>query len=511
MQRRAFEGCWLLFLLLIPTASFVAAQMKEAPSPTRSAGASTGLTEPQNDLSDAAQRAREEREQQRAKRSANSEAVSAMATELAEGTEQAAPAPVGFRWYNFKPGDYSILVPADAEIEGKNSYGLKLLSAEAMGSRTLIMLGDPIPAQGGTTDEIMSNSAAQYFSDCKLGIHGAGLSVNGHPAASIQSFSMCPLHKQLMGFAQFVLGDGYVMPMVCGYPLTAEDMDPNPNRPINTIVKKYNREYDGYRACNTILPSLTFHEHGSQWHPKTPEVTPKKAAVTNALLNSNAAGAGNAQEVSLGNFARAHKKTVSTEVMTELKHTTPGFSSYAFNYCSKDECFAATLQVPVKARQNEQFRVEYTGLFEFQVPVGDAVAVIQASKGAPTAPGIISRKEFINTKVDWWIENVPAVYFTGAGKAEVLSEDLTTLAGMPARLATFRSPTAFQPVMTQLAAYMAPGVFVQIRCSVPEKVYADAQDMCEKIVHSLEVPQAKTQEEDDPETAPKPTPDDNDP
>ena len=39
---------------------------------------------------------------------------------------------------------------------------------------------------------------------------------------------------------------------------------------------------------------------------------------------------------------------------------------------------------------------------------------------------------------------------------------------------------------------MAPGVFVQIRCSVPEKVYADAKDMCEHVVRSLEAPQANT-------------------
>jgi hypothetical protein len=61
---------------------------------------------------------------------------------------------------------------------------------------------------------------------------------------------------------------------------------------------------------------------------------------------------------------------------------------------------------------------------------------------------------------------------------------------MPARLATFRSPTTIQPVMTQLAAYMAPGVFLQIRCSVPEKVYGDAQDICQHVVRSLQVPQA---------------------
>jgi len=36
---------------------------------------------------------------------------------------------------------------------------------------------------------------------------------------------------------------------------------------------------------------------------------------------------------------------------------------------------------------------------------------------------------------------------------------------------------------------MAPGVFLQIRCSVPEKVYGDAQDICQHVVRSLQVPQ----------------------
>jgi hypothetical protein len=57
---------------------------------------------------------------------------------------------------------------------------------------------------------------------------------------------------------------------------------------------------------------------------------------------------------------------------------------------------------------------------------------------------------------------------------------------------------------------MAPGVFVQIRCSVPEKVYSDAQSMCEHVVRSLEVPQAKGQAEDEPDPRTVPTTEDND-
>ena len=103
-----------------------------------------------------------------------------------------------------------------------------------------------------------------------------------------------------------------------------------------------------------ILPSLSFHDHGSQWHPKTAETAPKKAVVTEALLNSNSTPApypAAAEQDSLGSFARLHKTASSTEVVTELAHTAPGFSSYGFNYCSNDECYVASLQLPVKATQ----------------------------------------------------------------------------------------------------------------------------------------------------------------
>jgi hypothetical protein len=504
---------WAVALLLV-SLLFVSVSVAFAQTGAPSGGQSQAGQDPAaqsqtpattSDLATAAQRAREEREQQRSKRSANSEAVNEMATELSESAEEALAAPVGYRYYNFEPGDYSILVPADAEVEGRDWHGLKLLSSEGMGSRTVVMLGNPIPNRGDQPKEIFRNAAAMYLPGCQVGLATAGMGinttlapVNGHAAASV-GLGTCQLNQEVLGYVQLVMGDGYVVPMVCGYPLTYEDLHPTRNRPIATVVKTYDRENNGRRACDVILPSVRFHEHGSAWRPKAGEVAPKKAVITNALLSSNAApDAGSATDGSLGNLARVQKKTSSTEVLTELKHAAPGFSAYDFNYCTKQDCFTASLQIPVKAHRNEHFQMAYTGLFEFVVPIGDAAAIIQGSTGAPSETSIMTREQFIHSKINWWIEYAPAANFSGAGKAEVFREQLTTLSGMPARLATFRSPTTIQPVMTQLAAYMAPGVFVQIRCSVPEKVYGDAQDMCEHVVRSLQTPQSRTGPADDP-------------
>jgi hypothetical protein len=445
---------------------------------------------PPSDLSAAAQAARQARDRERSQRSAGSEAVKQMADELAEGPEKPiAGAPVGYRYYVFRPGNYAILVPEDAQPEAHDYYGLRLLSSELITSRLEVILGDPIPAQGDTPEEMLRNAGKRYFAGCNLNPLGLSPPLSGHPAQLVSSFSLCAMHNELLGSAEFVLADGFVMPIVCGYPYKPGDLDGSPNQPIRKITAKYDRERNGMRVCDLILPSVRFDIQKTPVVTKPASTPAKKAEGTPTLQpSSELPDNTNPADTSLGAFARAHKKTTSTEELTDLKHSAPGFNPYAFRYCTKDECFSATLQVPVNAKRNEQYHQDYIGLFEFDVPIADTTAVVEATSGAPTKLGFLTREEFINTKVDWWIGYIPASYFTGAGKAEIFSEQLTTLSGTPARLATFRSPTALNPVITHQAVYMAPGMFLQIRCSVPESASGDAQKMCEHVVRSLEVP-----------------------
>ncbi len=335
-ESRLARSEWALLLLLASAFTLSAAQTGASPDgsqiPSAQSQEDSSPAQPQSDLSRAARQAREEREQERTKQSATSQAVDEMATELSEESEQASPAPVGYRYYNFKEGDYSILVPADAEVEQRDSYGLKLLSSEAMGTRTEVILGDPIPASGSTNEEMLRNAAQVYFRGCKVGVATAGTGintvgkpVNSHPAATV-AFDTCPLRQEVLGSVQLVLGDGYVVPMVCGYPFTTEDLHPARNRPIATVVKTYDRENNGRRACDVILPSIRFREHGSQWHPKNAAIAPGKAVVTNALLNtSSTPAAGNAEDSSLGDLARMRKTSTSNQVVTDLVHASPSF------------------------------------------------------------------------------------------------------------------------------------------------------------------------------------------
>jgi hypothetical protein len=457
-----------------------------------------------SDLARAAEVARAERERQEARRSSNSDAVSQMAKELSEEKEDdQSGAPPGYRYFSFTDGDYRILVPARAQPEARDSYGFKLLSSDPTNPGIAVVLGDPIEAQGYSPQEMLRNAAATYLEGCRVAV-SPYLTVSGRPAASV-SFSNCPLNHEILGRAQLVLRDGYVLPMICGYEFQPGDLTNgytlyNPEQ-MKGIQRAYQRETNGYQVCNTVLPSLRFGAHPGNWKPKSAVRTPEHAVVTKALETRNAPAVTVAEGgESLGQFARDHRRTASGEVVEELRHTAPGFSVYSFRYCQKEECYDASLLVPVKGREDMQYKrmdapgySQYRmdiGLFQFEVPVAGSVATIEARTGAPTAPGFLTREEFINTKTDWWIENTPAGYYRAPGPVEVFSEELTTLSDMPARLARFRGPAGINMMITEQAAYMAPGRFVQVRCTAPEKIFADASDMCAKVVRSLDVPAA---------------------
>lgn len=480
--------------------------------PAHAAGADAAASEPQppaSDLAAAAKLARQERARAQTQRTERSEAVNEMASDLAREQDEPIPgAPVGYRYYYFKEGDYAILVPADAKPETRDSYGLRLRSSAALTSSLVVILGQPVEAMGDTPEEKIHNANAAYFGGCGLNLSGLGSPVDGHPASSA-GFGQCSLNHELLGSAEFVLGDGYVVPVICGYPFTAQDLDPSPNQPIKRILNKYDRERNGFNVCKLILPSLRFHPYGNRWNPKgLPVAAGRPATVTHALASSakNEMNPGSGGDQSLGTFARAHKKVPTREAMTELKHIASGYSVFSFRYyCTPNraDCYSLSLQIPTTAKRNEQYQNPYIGLFQFEVPAGNSVAVIQATTGPPSESGIVSREEMIKTKVDWFISHVPADHYSGVGPAKVLDEQLTEYSGIPTRLSTFRNSTSLEPVLTYMASYMVPGKFVHVRCTIPEKISGDFQSMCENVLRSIEVvsPKPPSVAEDDPPTS----------
>src|SRR5579863_1195160 len=128
--------CQGILLLFLSCPMVVAAQTVDSGYQGGIQSIANSQSSSPSDLSAAAQAARAAREHERSQRSAASDAVKQMADELAEGPEQSiAGAPVGYRYYVFKPGNYAILVPEDAQPETHDYYGLRLLSSELITSR----------------------------------------------------------------------------------------------------------------------------------------------------------------------------------------------------------------------------------------------------------------------------------------------------------------------------------------------------------------------------------------
>jgi hypothetical protein len=482
-------------------------------SPSQSDSVASGQDSPASDLAAAAKLARQQQAAEKGQRTERSQAVNEMAGDLArEQEEPIAGAPTGYRYYYFKEGDYAILIPADAKPEARDYYGLRLRSAEALSSRIEVILGEPIPALGDTPEEKIHNANAIFFEGCAFNLSGLGAPVDGHPAASV-GYSGCWLNQEVFGSAELVLGDGYVVPVVCGYPMTAEDYNPNPQQPIQKVLNKYDRERNGLNVCKLILPSLHFHPYGNRWNPKSTVAPGKRpAAVTTQALISSDTAESNVSDgsQSLGTIARTNKKVPTHKEISELRRTAAGYTPFDYRYyCTEDrvDCYSLSLLIPDSAKRNQQFLLPYIGLFQFEVPLGSSTAVIQATTGPPSESGFVSRQEIINTKADWYITYVPAEHYSGVGAAKVLDEQLTEISGIPTRLTTFRNPATLEPVLTYMASYLIPGKFVHVRCSIPEKVSGDLQSMCETVLRSIEVQMPKPIPfvADDPQTANDPT------
>ena len=300
------------------------------------------------------------------------------------------------------------------------------------------------------------------------------------------SYQQCAMPDELVGRGEFVVGDGYVVPVICGYP--KDGTETNMNRSPKDMLRSVDIQRQAYQVCGTILTSLKFHPYGDRLVGKKLSPAQSKPAVTPvAATGANPAG----DETSLGAFARAHKKTPQKAELTDLKGGGGDFQSYAFRYfCTQDRgvCLSANLQVPQNAKANAQFPTSGKGLFQFEVPVGKTTVIIQGNAGPSTESTVLSREQMINGKMAWFLGYIPVEHYSGVKPATVLSESLTEIGGFPARTATFRNETSSETVLTFMTVYMFPGVFVHLRCTVPEQFSGDAQSLCEHVTQSLEFP-----------------------
>jgi hypothetical protein len=191
-----------------------------------------------------------------------------------------------------------------------------------------------------------------------------------------------------------VLEDGYVLPVVCGYPYLPEDLTPNPYLSGPALTRKYNRQAAGFRACDVIMPSMHFVPHGN-WRPARAVREHGAPVVTGALAGSHDSSP---QGTSLGDVARAHRKQVSTQVIEEMRRGAAGFNELPFRYCDQNKrCFDASALLPASAWRNADYQTYPTGLFQYEVPYQNSMAVIEAHVGMPSESPSADRDQILRS------------------------------------------------------------------------------------------------------------------
>jgi hypothetical protein len=462
---------------------------------------------PTDDLSAAAHKAKADREQQQRSGSTTSEAIKQMADEIAEGPDgMIGPVPVGYRVFVSEGRDYALFVPQFAEIEGRDPWlGLKLLASSSLDTRTEVILGPSIPVKGDTPKEMLQAAVDRYFGGCDLARWIRVDDLNGRPRTTV-NFQNC-WTNQVNGSAQFVLGDGYAIPVICGYPYTPQDLSGFDQRTLydpkarKAAIDRDNTQRNGIRACEVILPSFHFLPHGVAAKLKSVSGGPKQPAITNALAsNGQASGeqppSEGGQAAPLGTIARAQKKPRKTAVVEDLKHLPSGFNNLDFRYCNKQDCYDASMLLPANAERNPNYGNYPIGLFQYIASIKTARVTVEAVTAGPSESEIANPEQVLASH--YHIEDYSSAAQQKQGQLEILGDQKTTIGGLPARWTTVRTHNAVETLLTQQVEYMAPGMFVVIRCMTAEKFAADAHDVCTTVIQSLTIPQPKDEAGDPP-------------
>ena len=254
--------CFLSLSLCLLTTVAVAQDSSAASAPNQQA--STAQQSPISDLAAAAKQAREQRAQQSARATERSQAVDQMAEELALSQEEpiveahhGIPATT-----TFNRGTTAILVPADARPDSRDGYGLHLRSAEQFSWRVVSHLGR---LTTGGRKHLRRDSAQRetipFLQVVPVSISGVGAPVNGHPAHGV-GFERCAPPDSLIGGGEFVVGDGYVVPVFCGYP--KDGSEAVLRKPVKDILHSIDTQRQAYPS---VRHDFRFSEIPSLWRP----------------------------------------------------------------------------------------------------------------------------------------------------------------------------------------------------------------------------------------------------
>ncbi len=385
-------------------------------------------------------------------------------------------APGGFKTFN--AGDYTLFVPAPYRMEGHDNAGVVLSGPNIGSRRAIILVGSPIVAHFGASDDAFHDAATQFVRVYAQSANCTKATVARHSAYHC-SMAAANLTGQLVGGnAVFVMGSGVMYPVFCVSPTDSNLRDYINNKHTSDSSKQLAEEGLGKESddikkvlqkCETVFESIHIREGLA---PLKEGADPKAA---NVAKPASAAPAAVSPAVAANTIAQPAAQPEAPAAGSTIP---AGLKLQAFSYCkSINECWDASVLVPAEAQLVNSDCQQY--VFEMKVQ-GSPFLLLMGAAGCDGHRDPASQVR--------WKQLVDPESARAPGSSSTVSAQQMKLDGKPAVVTQMRFKNNFADWMGKRAEVENNGAHLVVGCMSPKDVFADGDAICSGLIGSLRLP-----------------------
>jgi hypothetical protein len=386
-------------------------------------------------------------------------------------------APGGFKTFN--AGDYTLFVPAPYRMEGHDDAGVVLSGPNIGSRRAIILVGSPIVAHFGASDDAFHDAATQFVRVYAQSANCAKTTVAKHSAYQC-SMAAANLTGQLVGGnAVFVMGSGVIYPVFCVAPTESNLRDYINNKHTSEGSKQLAEEGLGkenddikkvLQKCETVFESIHIREGIA---PLKEGADPKEAA--NLAKPAPAPPATVSPAVAANTIAQPPAQPEAPAARSTIP---AGFKLQAFNYCkSINECWDASVLVPTEAQLVSSDCKQY--VFEMRVQGSPFLLLM----GPAACDGHNDPASQVR-----WKQLVDPESARAPGSASTVSAQQMKLDGKPAVITQMRFKKNFADWLVKRAEVDNNGAHLVVGCMSAKENFADGDAVCSGLIGSLRLP-----------------------
>lgn len=441
-------------------------------------------------LADIARKTRQEHDQLGAKPANQSQRL---ASQLEEQQEEAAAAPPGFMPYN--AGVYRLVVPAQSEVEGRDSNGA-LLAPPSVTTKVKVYVGEPLPIGPALSDkdvfQFLRSFAGQYSSSSSASCSQEELNHQRAYRCFIPRGRV--LDTDFHGTVYFVVGSNSAVPVICMNPELANEhlIYGNPRASYKekqaayaAQAQRFQDERNSFITCDTVFKSIRLKEEpqsfakfdsSSKEKKVTPAIATSGKVTPNPLDTTAPSVLAEVARQSRDQAKETPKPRISLDEVSVETQGSPGYKKYELAYCKKPECWYGSLQAP---KDLPLFVDSYANVF-FQVELGKEwgqIFIVDAGIYDAANPGTINRTDVRMPKYDYYrVEN------------KILGAENSKIGPWNARVTTRLIVRAPGNAIEQTTAITAHDTHFSIVCSASEAKFSSLKPICDDIISSLKLP-----------------------